>query len=198
MARAKRPNSQTIGVAAQRQPAVSVKSVFSFLKEMKGELSWTARDMGESLKIVMADVKRALPLLELQGYVKPKGPSQWITTSSGDAVAGAKAPRFNREAVLNALAELGKQIAQINHDANSEFKITRAVAFGDFLRGSSRVQAPDIGVQLAQRGPAIVRGPVQQHRAMREFLKKLRGRRAALNLIPYEEWMGARSHRDLI
>lgn len=199
MARAKSPNTQTADVAVQEPPvALSVKDVFSFLKEMKGELSWTARDMSDSLKIGVADVKRALPLLELQGYVKPEGKSQWITTSSGEAVAGAKAPRFNREAIEKALTALQRQIRQVNQDTSSEFKVTKAVAFGDFLRGASRVQAPDIGIQAAQRGPAIVRGPMKQHRAMREFLTKLRGRRAVLNLIPYEEWMRTRSHRDLL
>src|SRR5438270_7031549 len=97
-------------------PAISADAALSFLKDTKGALSWTARDLANTLKISHTEAEQALALLEAQGYVQPvrgvgpvrsKGPArnragrkgaaahgeqQWVTTPAGETVSGAKSP----------------------------------------------------------------------------------------------------------
>jgi len=83
--------------AAQAVPAAEA---LSFLKEIKGAVTWTDRDLAKSLNISMTEVKQVLAVMQLQGYVEPAGTSKkWRTTEQGDLVSGAKSPRFTREAV---------------------------------------------------------------------------------------------------
>ena len=86
-----------------------------------------------------------------------------------------------------------------NQDANAQFRVTKAVAYGDFLAGRPRVQAADVGVQLKPRGPATgEEGSAVEKAAEREFLTRLKGKTPTLNIRPYEDWMGSRSHRKLL
>jgi len=64
-----------------------------------------------------------------------------MTTPAAESVSGAKPPRFTRESVEQAVESLRERIKQVNRDSKATFKITDAVAFGDFLSDRPRVQA---------------------------------------------------------
>jgi hypothetical protein len=138
--------------------------------------------------------------MQLQGYVEPIARTQkWRTTQQGLTVCGAKTARFTRESVEQALSGLRDRIQAINEDKKAEYTVSEAVAFGDFLSDQPRVQAADVGAQLAARKrDSQDAASAKEHKAKEEFLKQLRGRSAALHIQPYEAWMSARSHRKLI
>jgi DNA-binding transcriptional regulator YhcF (GntR family) len=190
--------------APARPPAplsIPAEAALSFLKDTKGAVTWTVLELANTLKINRADAERVISLLQAQGYVqRAHANGGWITTPSGETVSGAKAPRFDRESVERALGSLQERIKEANRDAKSPFEITGAVAFGDFLvKERARVQAADVGVQLARRGD----GGSDLHSAWgareeRAFLRQLRGRGALLVLRPYAEWMKNRSNLNLL
>jgi hypothetical protein len=135
----------------------------------------------------------------LQGYIKHHATGQWITTISGETVSRSKTPRFTLERVENILAFLGKGRKEINDGSQAQFRITDAVAFGDFLDGRARVRAPDFGIQLARRKFAdAAAGSAQEHSTERAFLKSLRGNTSMLNIQPYQKSMSDRPHRRLL
>jgi DNA-binding transcriptional MocR family regulator len=189
-------------------PTIVAEAALSFLKDTKGALTWTPRDLAESLKISRREAEQALPLLEAQGYVQPargkKG--EWITTPAGETVSGAKAPRFSRESVEKSLAELKNRIQQNNKNRQAPFRIADAVAFGDFLLPDrARVQSADVGVRLVRRQDPPLKNnsgnathSASDAQAERKFLRELRAKSAHLNLRPYADWMRHRSHRDLV
>ena len=75
-------------------------------------LSWTTRDMAKSLRISAVAAKQIIPVLRLEGYVKPgDAGDEWITTEAGEAVSGSKPPRYKREAIEQALSSLRDRIA---------------------------------------------------------------------------------------
>ncbi len=168
-------------------PSIPAGEALSFLRETRGVTTWTARDMADSLKIGVADAKRVIPILELQGYVKPAGSNEWMTTLSGEDVSGSKPPRFTRERVAQALDDLRIRIAEINRDSKAPYKITEAVAFGDFLSDRPRVQSAEAGIRLEPRGTGAddARDGVQQ----RDFLRQLRAKGGVIQVGPYEPWM---------
>jgi hypothetical protein len=86
----------------------------------------------------------------------------------------------------------------VNEDPNADYKITDAVAFGDFLGDAARVQAAEVGVRLMPKKAEETTASAKQHRAELAFLKQLQGKTALLHVEPYEEWMRSRSHRDLL
>jgi hypothetical protein len=204
-------------------PYLPAEAALSFLKDTKGTLTWSARDLYVSLNINPREADQVLAFLHAQGYVLPASASggaknQWLTTAAGEAVSGAKPPRFTRERVEHALAELKSRIQQNNKDPNSPFRVTSAVAFGDFLLPDrTRVQAADVGISLSRREarsghrkvakssavtpaattPAQPRS-ASEAQAERNFLRQLRGRSALLDLQPYADWMRQRSHRTLL
>jgi hypothetical protein len=147
-------------------PSLSAEAALSFLKDTKGTLTWSARDLADTLKINRREAQQALAFLQAQGYVQParrgepahqkgsaRSADQWITTPAGETVSGAKPPRFTRESVEQALVALKNRIKQSNKDLRIPYRITDAVAFGDFLLPDrARVQSADVGIRLAQRG----------------------------------------------
>ncbi len=171
---------------------VTADAAFSFLKEMKGESTWTLRDLAGTLKLTLPEAKQVASVLEIQGYAKQFKGNEWMTTISGEQVSGAKTPRFTPERVEEALSALSERIAAANKDPKIGFAITEAVAFGDFLDRRSRAQAADVGIRLERRG--------QEDWAAteREFLKKLRNKSQMINLVRFGGWMAARKHRALI
>jgi hypothetical protein len=173
-------------------PNIPVAAVFSFLKDQRGALSWTLRDLTQTLNISEQDARGVLAILKLQGYVSETSGNELLTTASGETVSGSKPPRFTSESVDGAFSGLSDRIAANNSDRNTDFKITQAVAFGDFLSGRANCQAADVGIALTAREPASGRDPVNY------FLKQLRGKSRFLNLRPYEPWMRQRSHRSLL
>jgi len=173
-------------------PNIPVAAVFSFLKDKRGALSWTLRDLTQTLNISEQDARGVLAILKLQGYVSETSDNELLTTASGEIVSGSKPPRFTRECVDGAVSELLDRIAANNSDRNADFKITQAVAFGDFLSGRANCQAADVGIELTPGEPASGGDQVNY------FLKQLRGKNRFLNLRPYEPWMSRRSHRSLL
>jgi hypothetical protein len=190
--------------APARPPAplsIPAEAALSFLKDTKGAVTWTVLELANTLKISRADADRVIALLQAQGYVQPAHANgEWITTPSGETVSGAKPPRFDRESVERALGSLQERIREANKDPKSPFKISGAVAFGDFLvKDRARVQAADVGVQLARRGEhASDLQSASDAREERAFLLQLRGRAVLLALRPYAEWMKNRSNLNLL
>lgn len=208
-------------------PSLPAEAALSFLKDTKGTLTWSARDLADSLKISRREADQVLSLLHAQGYAQPaSAKDQWLTTPSGETVSGAKPPRFTRERVEQALADLQTRIHQNNEDPNSPFRVTAAIAFGDFLLPDrARLQAADVGITLARRetpatpsrsrrtaasssggqragsspNPALSTNPSAEPRSFseRNFLRQLRAKSALLALRHYAEWMRLRSHRSL-
>jgi predicted ArsR family transcriptional regulator len=173
--------------------------LFSFLKEIRSIQTWTEKELSKALNIPVAQAKEAMAVLEMQGYIEPAGRTeQWRVTDQGDLVAGAKSPRFTRESVEEALTALHDRIKAINDDRDAAYKVTEAVAFGDFLHDQARVQAADIGIELQPRADERIAVSAREHAAELAFLKRLRGKTALLHLRTYEEWMKARTHRDLL
>ena len=179
---------------------VPAEEALSFLKDTKGTLTWSAKDLAEGLKISRRDAQQVIQLLEAQGYVqRARGTGEWMTTPAGETVSGAKAPRFTRESVEEAVEGLKERIQEVNKNPKAPFRISDAVAFGDFLlRDRARVQAADVGVGLRRRSESAGKlRSASDARAERAFLRELRGRTARLHVRPYAEWMSQRSHVTL-
>ena len=177
-------------------PAIPAEAALSLLRETRGLTTWSARDMADSMKIRVTDAKRVIPILELQGYIKPAGTNEWTTTLSGEEVSRSKTPRFMRERVAQALDDLHRRIAEINRDSKAPYKITEAVAFGDFLSDRPRVQSAEVGIGLERRGTGAddAADRVQQ----REFLRQLHAKGGVVQVRRYEPWMRERTHRSLL
>jgi len=125
-------------------PPVPAAAVMSFLKDTRGLVSWTSRDLAETLGVAAAVAAKVITIMEIQGYVKPaQGGREWFTTGEGQTVSGSKLPHFTIERVEKALAALKERIAAVRKDFKAPFRISKAVAFGDFLSERARVQAAD-------------------------------------------------------
>jgi hypothetical protein len=188
-------------------PSISADAALSFLKDTKGALTWTARDLADTLKIDRREAEQALAFLQAQGYVQPQGTKgQWITTPAGETVSGAKPPRFTPESVQEALTALKDRIRDNNKNRQAPFRITDAVAFGDFLLPDrARVQSADVGVRLALREDSQRRNPsapeprsASDARAERNSLRELRAKSTHITLRPYADWMRERTHIELL
>lgn len=174
-------------------PTIPIAAVFSFLKDMRGALTWSERDLIATLKVVPKDAGKILALLQMQGYVQKAQSGEWLATAAGEIVSGSKSPRFQPANIEQALASLSTRIASLNRDVHSEFKIVNAVAFGDFLGHRSKCQAANVGVELRPR----VAGKDHDNRQERKLLKLLAAKNKLLHVQPYEAWMSERSHRRL-
>jgi DNA-binding transcriptional regulator YhcF (GntR family) len=97
--------------------------VLSFLKENRGAPSWSVQDLAKALRITAAVAKRAITLLEAQGYVQPSRRGVWLTTASGDSVSGSKPPRFTPESAAAALSGLAERIRALNQDREAPFEV---------------------------------------------------------------------------
>ena len=196
--RKKKPSAPVIPDAVPQLdslPSIPTTAVFSFLKDTRGALTWTAHDLAEALKLSEQDANKILTLLQLQGYVQQKSDSQeWLTTAPGEIVSGSTLPRLSRESVAQALAALADRIRAINRDPKVEFKIIKAVAFGDFLSDCPKVQAADVGIELRRRNPASAHDQTSEP----AFLKQLAPKSRFLHIRPYEKWMAERPHRSLL
>jgi hypothetical protein len=181
-------------------PSVPTAAVMSFLKDTRGSLTWTARDLAETLGIAVAEAATVLTIMEMQGYVKPMhGGKEWLTTPAGETVSGSKLPHFTRERIETALSALKQRIVAARKDFKSPFKISAAVAFGDFLGDRPRVQAPDVGIEFARRKTdESARGSATENKERLAFLKQLKAKNTPLNLQAYQEWMSKRSHLKLL
>jgi len=185
---------------------IPAEAALSFLRDTKGLLSWPLRDLSQTLNISREEAERVVALLQMQGYVQPEAhkSGEWLTTPSGETVAGAKQPRFDRATVEAALTSLKQRIETANSDRAAKFQIARAVAFGDFLaKDRVRVQSADVGIELArkdrERTTEDIATPHSAAEAREEhhFLRQLRGRSTLINLKSYSEWMGTRTHQKV-
>ncbi|MDP9339736.1 MAG: hypothetical protein M3P45_12810, partial [Acidobacteriota bacterium] len=130
-------------------PSVPAAAVMSFLKDTRALVSWTNRDLAETLGIAAGEAAKVITIMEMQGYVKSaQGGREYFTTGEGQTVSGSKLPHFTIERIKKALAGLRERIAGVRKDFKAPFKIPKAVAFGDFLSERARVQAPDVGIEL--------------------------------------------------
>jgi DNA-binding transcriptional regulator YhcF (GntR family) len=181
-------------------PSVPAAAVMSFLKDTRGLLSWTTRELAETLNIPVSEAAKVITIMEMQGYVKAaQGTREWFTTPAGQTVSGSKLPRYTPERVATALAGLKERIATARKDFKSAFKISAAVAFGDFLSDRPRVQAPDVGIELVKRkSDAGARTSATEAKARLAFLKQLRGKNTPLHVQLYQEWMSKRTHQKLL
>jgi hypothetical protein len=183
-------------VPHEQVPAAELRS---FLKETRRFQTWTEETLAKTLNIRLAQAKEAMAVLQLQGYIEPAGNTgEWRVTQEGDLVSGAKAPRFTRQSMENALAGLRDRIKAVNDDSDAPYRITEAVAFGDFLGDAQRVQAADVGIRLVPRTQGQSIASAKEQAAEINFLKQLRGKTALLHIVAYEEWMSSRSHSQLL
>lgn len=174
-------------------------ALLSFLKETRGRTSWAERDLVKSLNLTSAAAKQALAILEMQGYVNQAGKHEWLTTPQGEVVSGSKFPKYSRKSIEQSLESFSDNLKRVNQDSSAEYKITEAVAFGDFLSERARVQAADVGIRLEPRNPeAHKMHSASEQERQEAFLKQLRGKTPLLNLHPYAEWMRVRAHRKVL
>jgi len=174
-------------------PAVPLEAVMSFLKQTRGLLTWTVRDMSDVLKISAGESRQIGAILALQGYVKQCAEDGvWMTTINGEAVSDSKSPHFSLARVHKALADLQNRISSNNVDRKAEFRVVHAVAFGDFLLERPVAQAADVGIGVVSSKDRKTSVEVE-----RAFLKRLRARNPVLHLEPYHSWMSARWHPRL-
>jgi hypothetical protein len=90
--------------------------------------------VSKALNISSAEAKQAIAAMQLQGYAEPIARTQrWRTTEEGLTVSGAKAARFTREAIEQALSAFRDRIQATNNNPNADYTVSEAVAFGDFL-----------------------------------------------------------------
>lgn len=181
--------------------SVSAAAALSFLKQTRGMLTWTAKDLQTSLLVTPAQAQQILGAFELQGYVKKseEAPAEWLTTLNGEAVSGAKPPRFSRESVEKSLAALRARMAQANQDRDAPYTVAQALAFGDFQTSAAQVQPADVGIRLLPRTSREgQRASPRGAKSAAEFLRRLRARDPKLTLIRYEPWMSARAHLNLL
>jgi len=153
--------------------------------------------MAHSLKIGLADAKQVITVLEMQGYVNQFKLDEFTTTFAGESISGSQLPRYTGVRIDEALRTLRTRIAEINRDSGALFRITQAVAFGDFLSERTRFQPVEIGIELEPRKSAAI-SVIRKGATRQQFLRQLRDKVTVIQFRPYEEWMSARSHRNLL
>jgi hypothetical protein len=173
---------------SSKKGSAPLAAVLSFLKDTRGIISWARDDMAATLHITKSQADEAVTILSLQGYIRAAEEGRWMTSIAGENISSSAAPHYQRETVERTLLELSQRIQQFNKDRQSGAKVVKAVAFGDFLSGSPRVQAADVGIQLQRREDAETESKI---------FAMLRDRSPLLHLRRYEEWMSKRTHRDV-
>jgi hypothetical protein len=99
-----RPATQIGSMPGPARPSIPAEAALSFLKDTKGAITWSVRDLADTVKINRRDAEQAIALLVAQGYVQhASGTDEWMTTPAGESVSGAKPPRFTRENVGQAV-----------------------------------------------------------------------------------------------
>jgi len=120
-------------------PAVPLEAVMSFLKQTRGLLTWTVRDMSDALKISSDESRQIGAILALQGYVKQCAEDGvWMTTINGEAVSDSKPPHFSLARVDKALADLQNRIRSNNVDLKAGFRVISGGRVRGFSAGTPR------------------------------------------------------------
>jgi len=190
---AKRQKTEATGL---NLPDIALDALLSFLKDTRGAVNWRAKDLLQCLKLDAKPAAQLLAILEMQGYVAKEG-NEWLTTAAGESISKSKKPQFSLASVTQAMATLKERIAALNRDKRSEFEITKAVAFGDFLTGRPQVQAADVGVELSRRDP-LAGNSGEAEKTRRAFMDDLRRKSRLFAVESYRTWMSQRSHRNLL
>jgi hypothetical protein len=193
----KTPASGSQKAVAGPNPSTPLPAVLSFLKDTRGVVSWSAKEMTECLGIGAREAAQILAVMEMQGYVKQAEDNEWLTTPAGEVLSGSRPPRFSADAVTKALSAIEERLSAVNKDKQARYTVSKAVAFGDFLSGRARVQAADVAVLLKPRKAGAESGS-EEKSARQKFLKDLRGRTVAIQLREYEEWMTQRKYRKVM
>ena len=164
-------------------------------------VTWHTEDLAETLRISELKATEIIPYLTMQGYVRATGTAdEWMTTMAGENVSKSTSPHYARASVEKALAALQERMKAVNADKKAAFEIEKAFAFGDFLSDGQRVQAADVGVRLRPKGKKGIGEDTsaREHDREEAFLKELRARAVQFHLCDYEDWMGARTGKELI
>jgi len=189
------PTNESSAPAPLALPNIPLAAILSFLKDTRGAVNWSAKDLKDCLKLDTKPAQQILAILDMQGYVAREG-SDWLTTAAGESVSKSKKPQFSLESVKQTLETLKERIEAVNRDKRSEFKITKAVAFGDFLIGRTEVQAADVGVELSRRD--LSGNPDDLEAKREEFMKGLKRKSRLFTVQTYRPWMSQRSHHNLL
>jgi hypothetical protein len=139
---------------AIEQAGLHVAEVVSFLRDTRSFPTRTEKEFAAALNLSSEEAKQTLPVLQRAGYIEPLEHGKWRSTEQGELVGGGKTPRFTRESVERALADLKERIQTINADESPPYRVIRAVAFGDLLGDRVRVQAATVGIELKGRSGA--------------------------------------------
>ena len=195
-----KPRSTMSPSSSPTKASLPPAALFSFLKQTRGVATWTGQDFAKTLGLTRAAANQAMAMLEMQGYIKPSGSKgEWIATPQGEAVSDSRFPRYSRATLKRSLDSFADHLMRVYEDSSAPYRVARAVAFGDFLTDRARVQAADIGILLVPRNNRADDSHSAGEQARQAaFLKRLRGRTPLINLLPYADWMGARTHRDLL
>ena len=193
----RRKSKKSAATAESKMPELTRAAVFSFLKDTRGLVSWTAADLARTLGINLAQANSAIPLLAMQGYIKRTADGDWLTTIAGEKMSGSVAPRFRKMRVEHALKELTGRIRAMNADRKGPGRVTKTVAFGDFLEDEARVQAADVGIEFTPRDSKNGNSG-QRRRALQSILRTLKAKSPMLHPLPFEDWMTQRTRRKLL
>ena len=188
----KRQKTETAGL---NLPDIPLDALLSFLKDTRGAVDWSVKELREWLKLDARQAEQLLAILEMQGYVAREG-DRWLTTAAGESISKSKKPQFSFASVTDALNTLKDRIEVLNRDKRAEFKITKAVAFGDFLAERGQVQAADVGVEVSRRRP-LSGSSEEADEKRRAFMNDLRRKSRLFTLQTYRPWMSQRPHRNL-
>lgn len=123
------------------------------MKGTRAMVTWTTRDMAKTLRITVAEVNSVIPVLTMQGYVKPTGEKgEWMTTMAGENVSGSSTPNLTRESVEGELSALAERMKDVNRNIKSPFKVKTAVCFWRFPeRETPRAAGRGRGASATQR-----------------------------------------------
>jgi hypothetical protein len=163
----------------------SPETILLFLKHAALEPQWTSAEIAAALGIDPRIASQIAEELAMVGYTEAVSGKRdaWRNTSTGNAVAGVKAPRLTRKTAEELLADIGGRAEAYNLENDRAPCITKIVVFGAVNSGHDRIQDLDIGVQLEPKlGRDVADAEVQA------ALKALRGRAPSLKMHSIQGW----------
>src|SRR5262245_5660782 len=116
----KRQKTETAGL---NLPDIPLDALLSFLKDTRGAVDWSVKELRECLKLDARQAEQLLAILEMQGYVARAG-DEWLTTEVGERNSQPDKPHISFARVTDALNTLKDRIEVLNRHKRAEFKIT--------------------------------------------------------------------------
>lgn len=182
------------------QESVSAQAVMSFLRVIRSELDWTAKDLSKILRIKKDEADQILATFSAQGYVKQSSDgAKWITTpparrSQEHRRSGLRQRKLRTHWRLCGFESRRRTITKGRIYCRQRSSIRR---FSTHER--SRVRAADVGIELVERdAPAQNSGSLVESEAEQIVFRKLKARSASLRLMRFDGWMKRRTHISLI